>query len=277
MSIIENAITWMEDTAKDNSHGYDQIFRWGEKGDYDCSAAVIQSWEQAGVPVKTKGATYTGNIYQVFTKNGFDDITSSVNLVKGTGLKRGDVLLAEGHHVAMYCGNGMEVEASINEKGTAKGGKPGDQTGREFLIRAYRNYPWTKVLRYKESGSKNQNDKLTEVAKAVIAGKYGDGDKRKKKLKSLGFDPEEVQKKVNELLKGQTTSAQICYEVTAKNGVNLRSSAGVKRDNLISALPKGTVVTGTGKTETVEGAVWRQVKLSTGKTGWVSGKYLKKQ
>lgn len=53
----------------------------------------------------------------------------------------------------MYCGSGKEVEASINEKGTATGGKPGDQTGKEFLIRSYRNYPWDCILRYKEAGT----------------------------------------------------------------------------------------------------------------------------
>lgn len=41
-----------------------------------------------------------------------------------------------------------ETEASINEKGTAHGGQPGDQTGKEFLIRSYRNYPWNCILRY---------------------------------------------------------------------------------------------------------------------------------
>ena len=63
-------------------------------------------------------------------------------------MKRGDVLLNTVHHTAMFCGNGKEVEASINEKGTATGGTPGDQTGREFLIRSYRNYPWNIILRY---------------------------------------------------------------------------------------------------------------------------------
>lgn len=147
-SIIESAISWMERIAKDNTHGYDQTYRWGEKGDYDCSAAVITAFQQAGVPVKTKGATYTGNMLNVFKKCGFTDITSSVNRSTGAGLQRGDVLLNTSHHTAMYCGNGQEVEASINEKGTATGGKPGDQTGREFLIRSYRNYPWTNILRY---------------------------------------------------------------------------------------------------------------------------------
>lgn len=147
-SIIESAISWMEKIAKDNTHGYDQTYRWGEKGDYDCSAAVITAFQQAGVPVKTKGATYTGNMLNVFKMCGFTDITSSVNRSTGAGLQRGDVLLNKVHHAAMYCGNGQEVEASINEKGTATGGKPGDQTGREFLIRSYRNYPWTNILRY---------------------------------------------------------------------------------------------------------------------------------
>lgn len=145
---IEKAISWMEDTANDNSHGYCQDHRWGTDGDYDCSSAVITAWENAGVPVKTKGATYTGNMLGVFTANGFEVVTHEVNLKTGAGLKRGDVLLNTAHHTAMYCGNGKEVEASINERGTAHGGKPGDQTGKEFLIRDYRNYPWTHVLRY---------------------------------------------------------------------------------------------------------------------------------
>jgi cell wall-associated NlpC family hydrolase len=146
--IIEKAIKQMEDWAADSAHGYDQLYRWGEKGDYDCSAAVISAWENAGVPVKTKGATYTGNMLSAFKKCGFKDITSTINLYNGSGLKRGDVLLNQTHHAAMYCGNGYEVEASINEKGGVIGGKPGDQTGREFLKRTYRNYPWTNILRY---------------------------------------------------------------------------------------------------------------------------------
>lgn len=153
MTKTEKAIRQMETWAKDDSHGYDQDHRWGEKGDYDCSSAVIQAWQNAGVPVKSGGATYTGDMKNVFLKNGFVDVTSKVNVATGAGLIRGDVLLNTVHHTAMYCGNGKEVEASINEKGTAHGGKPGDQTGKEFLIRNYRNYPWNCVLRYKESTS----------------------------------------------------------------------------------------------------------------------------
>lgn len=146
MSIIDNATKQMEAWAAENSHGYDQANRWGP--DYDCSSAVISAWELAGVPVKTNGATYTGNMRGVFLRCGFEDVTGSVDLTTGAGLQRGDVLLNIQHHTAMYCGNGMEVEASINENGGVTGGMTGDQTSREFLVRPYRNYPWDCVLRY---------------------------------------------------------------------------------------------------------------------------------
>lgn len=153
-NIIEQAVKNMEFWAKDDSHGYDQSNRWGP--DYDCSSAVIQAWEYAGVPIKTKGATYTGNMYSVFKICGFEDITAQIGLISGIGLKRGDVLLNHMHHTAMYCGYGKIVQASINEFGGTTGGQSGDQTGREFYIRSYYNYPWNVVLRYVGSDSNSE-------------------------------------------------------------------------------------------------------------------------
>lgn len=167
MSIIEKATAQMESWAKDSAHGYDQQCRWGEHGDYDCSSAVITAWQIAGVPVKSKGATYTGNMRGVFLRCGFTDVTSSVSLSNGNGLKRGDVLLNLLNHTAMYCGNGQTVEASINENGSTTGGSPGDQTGREFLVRAYRNYPWDCVLRYSENAS--ESEKTATKPKVMVS------------------------------------------------------------------------------------------------------------
>ena len=42
---------------------------------------------------------------------------------------------------------------------------------------------------------------VTEIAKEVIAGKWGNGDTRKSKLTSAGYDYNAVQKEVNRLLK----------------------------------------------------------------------------
>lgn len=164
MGKIENATQWMINLANDNSHGYDQTNRWGK--DYDCSSAVITAWESNGVPVKTNGASYTGNMYSTFIACGFKDVKSSINLSTGSGLQRGDVLLNTSTHTAMYIGNGQIVHASINENGTTTGGKTGDQTGKEICIRSYYNKSWDHVLRYNEGTggtTSNQNVKYLQI------------------------------------------------------------------------------------------------------------------
>lgn len=196
--IIEKAVSFAESIAKDDTHGYDQKQRWG--ADYDCSSLVITAWQYAGVCVKSAGATYTGNMYNIFKKCGFKDVTKNVNLSTQDGLMRGDVLLTPNKHTAIYCGDGKLVHASINEKGRITGGVTGDQTGKEICIRSYYNKPWKYVLRYEKADI--SEDKLTTVAKAVISGKYGNGEARKKKLTDLGYNYKEVQAKVNEILKG---------------------------------------------------------------------------
>ena len=231
MSKTEVAIQWMEKTARNNAHGYDQRYRWGEKGDYDCSSAVITAWQTAGVPVKTRGATYTGNMKAVFLACGFTDVTGRVNLRTGAGLVRGDVLLNTTHHTAMYCGNGLEVEASINEKGTAVGGVPGDQTGREFLIRSYRNFPWNCVLRYQEAASIT----VEEAARGVLAGKYGNGDQRKKAISALGLDYSTVQKRVNELIRGQATAGKKSVDQIAREVLQGKWGNGSDRRKRLTA------------------------------------------
>ena len=192
ISKVESATSFMENIARDDSHGYSQDNRWGP--DYDCSSLTIYAWEQAGVPVKTKGATYTGNMYPVFTKCGFKDVTKTVNLSTGAGLIRGDVLLNAVHHVAVYCGNGLEVEASVNEKGGAHGGKYGDQTGREILIRAYRNYPWNYALRYPSNEMTTATTSSTPSTKIYSTVKKGSAGilvvELQSKLRVLGYNIE---------------------------------------------------------------------------------------
>lgn len=166
---IEKAVRFMIDIAQDNSHGYDQNQRWGESGDYDCSSLTIIAFEKAGFPAKSKyGATYTGNMKQAFLNCGFKDVRNVVNLYTGAGLIRGDILLNEVHHVAVYIGNGLIVQASINELGRATGGRPGDQSGYEINISKYKNYHrggWDIVLRYEEKLDEKVIDKKGEIKK----------------------------------------------------------------------------------------------------------------
>lgn len=149
MNKIGAAVELARCMAADGKHGYDQTHRWGP--DYDCSSLIITVWERSGVPVRTGGATYTGNMREVFLRCGFADVTSEVSLGDGRGLVAGDVLLNHRNHTAMMVDKYNLVQARINELGTVTGGQTGDQNGGEIAVRSYYNYPWDCVLRYREN------------------------------------------------------------------------------------------------------------------------------
>lgn len=233
---IEKAVTWAVQIAQDPAHGYDQTHRWGP--DYDCSALIITAWQQAGVGVKAAGATYTGNMLPAFLNCGFEDITAEVNLNTGAGLQRGDVLLNTQHHTAMSIGSGQIVHASINEKGTATGGRTGDQTGREICVRSYYKYPkgWSKVLRYVGIGTKSEQ-------------------------KAAGSQ------------EGGTSVKQYAGVVNVSSYLNVRTGAGTqypvaKIGGVDFRLPDGMVVS-----IEAEKAGWGKL---TGVAGWVSLAYIRK-
>ena len=147
-AVIERAVSWAVSIAQDDSHGYSQHKRWGP--DYDCSSLVISAYEQAGVPVKEAGATYTANMRRAFEQCGF----KSIKYGSGTVLRKGDVLLNEKHHTAMYIGDGQIVQASIAETGKIYG-KEGDQTTKEIEVRNVYRYDWDYILRYEEKESED--------------------------------------------------------------------------------------------------------------------------
>lgn len=154
----EEAAAFAQVFAADDAHGYDQANRWGTP-DTDCSALVILAYKTAGVPLT---CTYTGNMRPDMLAHGFRDVTGKIDLATGAGLQRGDVLLHEIKHTALYIGDGKIVNASGNEYGKATGGQPGDQTGREIAVVGYYNFPWQYVLRYYgKTGDEPPADALT--------------------------------------------------------------------------------------------------------------------
>lgn len=212
--VVEKAIAWALSIANDSSHGYDQRNRWGP--DYDCSSLVISAFDKAGIGVKSAGATYTGTMKKAFLKCGFKDVTSSVNMVNGSGLVRGDVLLNEVKHTALYLGDGQIVHASGNENGGAVGGQVGDQTGREICTRTYYNSPWDCILRYDAEPIVKEVVEIEGISVKLPLLKYGSVNKSvsalQSLLKSFGFDPKYIDGEF-----GNRTETALCDYQRARN------------------------------------------------------------
>ena len=140
MTNAEKAMQIIEQIAADDQHhGYE----WGGWGpNYDCGHLIIAAFGQAGIPVKSCGATYTGNMRPAMLQCGFSDVTAIVNLQTGAGLRRCDVLINETHHAAIYAGGGRVIQARSNFDG-----RPGDSSGKEICSGPYYNYPWDCVMR----------------------------------------------------------------------------------------------------------------------------------
>lgn len=213
MANIMKAVQFMVDTANDSTHGYDQTHRNGP--DYDCSSLVGTALHEAGFNVSPY--SWTGNLEAQLRACGFVDC-------KAPWLA-GDVHLKTQHHVCMSISNSKIAQASINEKGTITGGKTGDQTGKEIWIRDYYEYSggWDVHLRYKGQNTEEQPDvSIDTVAREVIAGKWGNGETRKKLLTEAGYDYNTVQTKVNALLSGKElkSNEEIAREVIKGNWGN---------------------------------------------------------
>ena len=157
----ERAAQVMEHLCSHSAHGYSQPNRAGvgtgggkgetitltdgskvqiSIGDRDCSSAAIECYAALGVDCG--GATYTGNMRSLMTKTGNFKWIADLSQ-----RQRGDILLNESHHAAVYLGGGKLGQFSISERGTIHGTR-GDQTGYESNVKGYYNYPWNGLLRY---------------------------------------------------------------------------------------------------------------------------------
>lgn len=140
MSEIEKAVTWAEQIAADDRHGYSQVHR--NSPDYDCSSFVGTALAKAGFPV---------SIYST-TRNLGEQLETAGFVKCGKPWKRGDIHLAAGHHVTMSVDASHIVHASQSENGGIDG-QTGDQTGKEICVRSYYDLPYGNTVHYRYTGT----------------------------------------------------------------------------------------------------------------------------
>lgn len=158
---LGNFCTIMRMACEDWSLGYDQDNRWDirDGGECDCSSLVIWALRAAGFD--TGAASYTGDMSSNLTARGWKRLPFSI-----ANVKPGDILLNDEKHVcAVISGSGASAtiaQASIDERGQARYGASGDQTGGETNTRQVYEYRWgwDCILRYTgpEAGKSDPQD-----------------------------------------------------------------------------------------------------------------------
>ena len=199
----------------------------------------------------------TYNMRSAFKTAGAKVLTDQKYLTSGTCLKPGDILLNDNHHVAIAVSGDASSNATPVKKNYLEKGDSGSEvsTMQKMLIKvgyscgaagadgdfgsdtdsALRKFQKDNGLTVDGQYGTNSKAKLTAlynkkvgttastkkdvttVAKEVIAGKWGSGDDRKKKLTAAGYNYDTVQKKVNELLKASAKKsvAEVAKEVVS--------------------------------------------------------------
>ena len=112
-------------------------------------------------------------------------------------LRKGMVVWMSGH-IGIYCGDGVIVESSPRwENGIQRTYPVGCPVANKHHLNQRK---WSKCGYLKWVDYSTSSD-LTQVAKDVINGKYGNGKERIDKLTKAGYNYKEVQRVVNSLLK----------------------------------------------------------------------------
>ena len=177
-AIADKIAEYAEQIVKNLNVGYDQSQRntlWQQyqlTNDFnkvglcecDCSSFATVCAIAAGAKiVYGSNAPHTATMERRFTESGsFKAYADKKYLISSDYLKRGDILVRPNGHTVVVLDNGAAHDQASPEGSTSS---------------------------------------FTAIAKEVIAGKWGNGSERRRRLTEAGYDYAEVQKEVNKLLK----------------------------------------------------------------------------
>lgn len=187
----------------------------------DCSSLAGVCGIAAGIPESVLyvdgNMCYTGNQVQRFKNSGMVNTYTSSDYVNSTSKWQvGDILVSNSHTVVVISGpvaaggTSNEIDGmSIEELAQAViAGRFGTGDARKAALGDKYDAVQKRVNEILSGASASTPSKsIEEIAREVIAGQWGNGDDRKAKLAAAGYNYDEVQKKVNELVSGNSSNS----------------------------------------------------------------------
>ncbi len=160
------------------------------------------------------------NAYKWFKNKG--------QVIKNSDVKKGDIVFFTWNNSnnADHVGIVEKVEGNIF---TTIEGNKNDAVGRRQVSKT--NSCIYGIVRpaYVSTSNNDNNKSVEEVAKEVIAGKWGNGTDRKSKLTKAGYDYNTIQSKVNELLNSSTNISKKSNETIANEVIQGKWGNGQER------------------------------------------------
>ena len=246
------------------------------KWQFDCVVSVksILWGFKADKNLFRGGTVYKSNGVPDFTCNSVYETCTNVG-TNFSNLIPGEYLCMRGtkyNHTGIYLGNGKVFEDTTGW-GTGKAIISDiDKNGYRYY-KGVKNLRWTYhgKLKYIDYSDQDPAKKtIDEIAQEVIAGKWGNGEDRKKRLEAAGYNYREVQNRVNEIINGKTKKY---IQLTA--GVWCRLNGYGFKNPKYKVIPKGTkcelLAKAVGKSD---GYTWDKI-LYDGKTVYLPNNWTK--
>lgn len=188
-----------------------------------------------------KNMTYGGATY---CSNGVPDVNADQMMNYCTNIssdfsniKIGEVVHMSGH-IGIYIGDGLVVECTP----IWKDGVQITAVGNISKKNGYNTRYWEKhgMLSFIDYNISSSLKSIDEIAKEVIKGIWGNGNNRKEKITSAGYDYQTVQDRVNEILNNKLTSETEYYPIPKYNGNSIVDA--LKSININSSFEHRTLI-----------------------------------
>lgn len=225
INLAKKAGIWVENDAYVPSTGDVILYDWDDNGVGDCTG-----WsDHVGIVVSVSGSTI-----KVIEGNKNDSVGYRNIAVNGKYI-RGFITPKFSSGTSTVTPSTKKSVDEVAKEVLAGAWGNGDARKNALTAAGY-NYSEVQAAVNRLAGGKTTTPtkSITEVAKEVLAGKWGNGDNRKKKLEAAGYNYSQVQAKVNELAKGSTSSKKSVTQI-AKEVIAGKWGNGTDRKNKLTA------------------------------------------